>query len=166
LCWIEPACDHRVVSLADHDPRHHAPGMFVVSEAEAAAIRAAYDQGGELSAAVKLRRLFPAITDITAARERARNIGGWQPLPLAPQSAVASGDGPGKALNPYSAGRRLCSAKLQPRQRGDIKKAGCKRAPGRGNRRRMRNLAADAAHGGWREVFHVTRPGECPEAFA
>ena len=36
--------------------------MFVVSEAEAAAIRAAFDRGGELSAAVELRRLFPGIT--------------------------------------------------------------------------------------------------------
>ena len=40
-------------------PCSHAPEMFVVSEAEATAIRAAFDQGGELSAAVELRRLFP-----------------------------------------------------------------------------------------------------------
>jgi hypothetical protein len=33
--------------------------MFVVSEAEAAAIRVAFDRGGALSAAVELRRLFP-----------------------------------------------------------------------------------------------------------
>jgi hypothetical protein len=33
--------------------------MFVVTKAEAAAIRAAFDSGGELSAAVELRRLFP-----------------------------------------------------------------------------------------------------------
>jgi len=33
--------------------------MFVVSEAEAAAIRAVFDQRGELSAAIELRRLSP-----------------------------------------------------------------------------------------------------------
>jgi hypothetical protein len=55
--------------------------MFVVSEAEAAAIRAVFDQQGELSAAVELRRLFPAITDNAQARECARTIAGWEPLP-------------------------------------------------------------------------------------
>ena len=58
--------------------------MFVVTEAEAAAIRAAFEQQGELSAAVELRRLFPGITDNTAARECARTIAGWKPLPLRP----------------------------------------------------------------------------------
>ena len=33
--------------------------MFVISKSDAAAIRAAFDQGGELSATVELRRLFP-----------------------------------------------------------------------------------------------------------
>jgi len=37
--------------------------MFVVSKAEAAAIRIAYEQRGEFSAAVELRRLFPGIAD-------------------------------------------------------------------------------------------------------
>jgi hypothetical protein len=55
--------------------------MFVVTEAEAAAIRAAFDQQGELSAAIELRRLFPAITDNLQARECARIIAGWKPLP-------------------------------------------------------------------------------------
>ena len=41
----------------------HAPAMFVVTEAEAAAIRAAYEQRGEFAAAVELRRRFPGITD-------------------------------------------------------------------------------------------------------
>jgi hypothetical protein len=58
----------------------HAPGMFVVSEAEAAAIRAAFDQGGEFSAAVELRRLFPGVLDNRAARDWARTIAGWRPL--------------------------------------------------------------------------------------
>ena len=64
--------------------RLHDPGMFVVSEAEAAAIRAVFDQRGELSAAVELRRLFPGITDMAEARECARTIAGWKPLPVAP----------------------------------------------------------------------------------
>jgi hypothetical protein len=59
--------------------------MFVVSEAEAAAIRAVFDQHGELSAAIELRRLFPGITDIAQARECARTIAGWKPLPVAPR---------------------------------------------------------------------------------
>jgi hypothetical protein len=58
--------------------------MFVVSESDAAAIRAAFDQGGELSAAVELRRLFPGISDNDKARDCARTIAGWQPLPLLP----------------------------------------------------------------------------------
>jgi hypothetical protein len=55
--------------------------MFVVSEAEAAAIRVAYEQGGDLSAAIELRRLFPGIRDNEHARACARTIAGWQPLP-------------------------------------------------------------------------------------
>ncbi len=58
------------------------PGMFVVTEAEATAIRTAFDQGGELSAAVELRRLFPGITDNVQARECVRTIAGWKPLPV------------------------------------------------------------------------------------
>ena len=57
------------------------PGMFCVSEAEAAAIRTAYEQDGELSAAIELRRLFPGITDNAKARECARTIASWAPLP-------------------------------------------------------------------------------------
>ena len=45
--------------LAGDRPRSHAPGMFVVSEAEAAAIRAIFHRQGEFAAAVELRRLFP-----------------------------------------------------------------------------------------------------------
>ncbi len=58
--------------------------MFCVSEAEAAMIRAAFDQGGELSAAVELRRLFPGITDNGEARRCARTIASWKPLPATP----------------------------------------------------------------------------------
>ena len=35
------------------------PDMVVVTEEDAAAIRDAFDHGGELSAAVELHRLFP-----------------------------------------------------------------------------------------------------------
>lgn len=44
-------------------------------------IRTAFDQGGELSAAVELRRLFPGITDNARARARARIIAGWSRRP-------------------------------------------------------------------------------------
>jgi hypothetical protein len=54
--------------------------MFVVSETEAAAILAAFDQGGELSAAVELHRLFPGITDTAQARFLARTIAGLEPV--------------------------------------------------------------------------------------
>ena len=62
----------------------HPPGLFAVSEAEAAAIPAVYEQRGELSAAVELRRLFPSVFNTAQARECARIIAGWKPLPLHP----------------------------------------------------------------------------------
>jgi hypothetical protein len=43
--------------------------------------RTAYEQEGELSAAIELRRLFPGIIDNAEARECARTIAGWKPLP-------------------------------------------------------------------------------------
>ena len=60
-------------------------GMYVVTEADAAAIRDAYETGGELSASVELRRRFPGITDNVKAREQARAIAGWAPLPEQPR---------------------------------------------------------------------------------
>ena len=57
-----------LAQLASYDPRPRALGMFVVTEAQAAAIRAIFEQSGELSAAVALRRLFPGITDHVQAR--------------------------------------------------------------------------------------------------
>ena len=54
--------------------------MFVVTEADAAAIRAAFNQGGEFSAAVELRRRFPGISDNAQAREYARTIAAWKPM--------------------------------------------------------------------------------------
>jgi hypothetical protein len=56
--------------------------MFVVTEAEAAAIRAAFARGGVFSPALELRRRFPGITDTAEARECARTIAGWRPLSL------------------------------------------------------------------------------------
>src|SRR5690348_5906758 len=56
--------------------------MFCVSEAEAAVIRTAFQQRGELSAVVELRRLFPGLGNIAWARECVRTIAGWQPLPV------------------------------------------------------------------------------------
>jgi hypothetical protein len=62
----------------------HAPAMFVVTEADAAAIRAVFEQRGEFAAALELRRLFPGITDNAQARECVRTIASWKPLTLRP----------------------------------------------------------------------------------
>ena len=59
-------------AVAGHNASPHAPTMFVVTEADAAAIRAVYEQRGEFAAAVELRRRFPGITDNALARECAR----------------------------------------------------------------------------------------------
>jgi len=58
--------------------------MFVVDDAAAAAIRKAYDEGGELSAVVELRRHFPGIADNENSRLCVRTIASWQPLPPLP----------------------------------------------------------------------------------
>jgi hypothetical protein len=52
--------------------------MFMVSEHEAAVIRAAFDRGGDASAARELRRLFPGLLDNEGTRECARAIAGWK----------------------------------------------------------------------------------------
>ena len=62
--------------------RSHHPVMFVVTEADATAIRTAYERGGELAAAVEVRRLFPGVTDNAKAPEGARAIAGWTLLPV------------------------------------------------------------------------------------
>ena len=56
--------------------------MFAITEAEAAEIRAAFEERGELSAVVELRRLFPGVTDNAQARACVRTIASWRPLPL------------------------------------------------------------------------------------
>jgi hypothetical protein len=55
--------------------------MYVVSEEDAAMIRAAVERGGELAGAVEVRRLYPGIPDMEMAREHARIIAGWVRLP-------------------------------------------------------------------------------------
>jgi len=58
--------------------------VFIVSEADADAIRKVFLEHGELSAAIELRRRFPGITDNAKARTCARTIAGWKPLPTPP----------------------------------------------------------------------------------
>jgi hypothetical protein len=71
---------------------------MMVTEAEAAAIRAAWLERGELSAAIELRRLFPGIIDNLVARDCARVIAAWQPLPM--------------RAGPIRSGRRLVRSSL------------------------------------------------------
>jgi hypothetical protein len=66
----------------------HAGAMFAVTEADAAAIRAAFHKEGELSAAIELRRRFPGVTDNAKARACVRTIAGWTPLPAAPRTVT------------------------------------------------------------------------------
>jgi hypothetical protein len=51
----------------------HPAAMFAVDEATAAAIRIAFERGGELSAVAELRRHFPLITDNGDARRCGRD---------------------------------------------------------------------------------------------
>ena len=95
--FLLPPAGRPTASSATH-PRHgalaalaahtHPAGMFIVTEAEAAAIRAVYEQSGEFSAAIELRRLFPSITDTAQARACARTIAGWKPLPVPPRPVL------------------------------------------------------------------------------
>jgi hypothetical protein len=73
-------------ALAGGGGNSHHRSMFVVSEIEAATIRAVFEKDGEFSAAIELRRLFPGITDTAKARIHVRMIAGWKPLP-APERA-------------------------------------------------------------------------------
>jgi len=75
----------RAVLLARPVPHSHAEAMFMVIEADAAAIRAAFEAGGEFSAAVELRRRFPGIMNNGQAQACSRAIAGWTPLPVSPQ---------------------------------------------------------------------------------
>ena len=62
--------------------------MFMVTEEDAAAVRKAFEQEGELSAAIELRRRFPGIVDNAKARDCARAIAGWTPRPAPPAEVV------------------------------------------------------------------------------
>jgi hypothetical protein len=81
--------------------------MFILSEAEAAAIRTAYEQGGELAAAAELRRLFPGLANNENTRICARTIAGWKPLP--------------------EQGGAWASQALQPFVRRHVRSSGCAR---------------------------------------
>jgi hypothetical protein len=59
----------------------HGRDMFIVTEADAAAIREVFDREGELSATIELRRRFPGISDNEQARACTRSIANWKPLP-------------------------------------------------------------------------------------
>jgi hypothetical protein len=69
---LDELCDPAATNLAYHPARtvagEHSPpqlsGMFVVTQAEAAAIRAIFEQREEFAAAVELRRRFPDIVGI------------------------------------------------------------------------------------------------------
>ena len=76
-------------SLAGHHNCSHDVSMFLVTEADIAAICAAYEQGGELAAAVELRRRFKGIPDNEKARACVRSIIGWKPLPAETQETPA-----------------------------------------------------------------------------
>jgi hypothetical protein len=62
--------------------------MFLITEADADAIRAIFSQEGELSAAIELRRRFPGITDNAKALTHVRTIAGWKPRPSPPCSVI------------------------------------------------------------------------------
>jgi hypothetical protein len=81
ICW---QYQHHLV--AEHH-RAHNPTMFMVTESDAAAICAAYDQSGELAAAVELRRRFKGITDNEKARACVRSIVGWRQPPMEPAAS-------------------------------------------------------------------------------
>ncbi len=68
--------------LAGHRGWLHALYMITISDDDAAAIQAAFHQDGELSAAAEVHRRFRAIEG-ERAREWARMIAAWKPLPAA-----------------------------------------------------------------------------------
>ena len=54
--------------------------MFSISDKDIAAIQAAFERGGELSATIEVRRIFPGIPDNAEARRIALIIAGWEPV--------------------------------------------------------------------------------------
>ena len=69
--------ESRTDRLAPPAAQPQALSMFVVDEDTAAAIRRAWEEGGELAGVVELRRHFPLITNYEQARRRVRAIVGW-----------------------------------------------------------------------------------------
>ena len=65
--------------------------MFAVNELMAEAIRRAFEEGGELSAVIELRRHFPGIMDNENARLCVRAIASWKPLPPLPPKKSRKG---------------------------------------------------------------------------
>jgi hypothetical protein len=84
------------------------PCMFVVSEEAAAAIRTAYEQDGELSAAIELRRHFLAITDNAKARACARTIAGMDAVVRAAGRDAESPSPPNTLFRSGSVSFRFC----------------------------------------------------------
>jgi hypothetical protein len=63
--------------------------MLGLSEAQTAAVRTAFDEGGEFSAAIELRRILPHITSNVIARKHARVIAGRElSIPPPPRSPL------------------------------------------------------------------------------
>jgi hypothetical protein len=75
-------------ALASRDVHCHGAMMFVIPDADAAAIRAVFHEEGELSAAIEVRRRFPGVVDNTKARACARTIAGWTPPPAPPSTVT------------------------------------------------------------------------------
>jgi hypothetical protein len=73
--------------LAGRSSAAHVRAMFSVDEATTATIRLVFEESGELSAAIELRRHFPEIKDNEAARLCVRAIAGWKPLPPLPPTS-------------------------------------------------------------------------------
>jgi hypothetical protein len=99
--------------------------MFVVSEADAAAIRTVFKQDGELSAAIELRRRFPGIPDNEQARACVRTIAGWRPLPTvqAPRLVTPSNPAAPASRIPCLSKKTVRSGKPDRRKgRGDGKR--------------------------------------------
>lgn len=74
--------------LANHDAQTYQNGMFIITKSDADAVRAAFNQAGELSAASELKRRFPAITDNAHVRTCARTIAGWKSSATAPDTVT------------------------------------------------------------------------------
>jgi hypothetical protein len=55
--------------------------MFSISDKNIASIQAAFERGGEMSAMVEVRRIFPGIPHNAESRRIALIIAGWEAIP-------------------------------------------------------------------------------------